>query len=112
MANMEYAFDTVLDRLVEAEKRVAAERERNSSSSSEVELLKRDLNNARSDLTTAKVKLQKFEKADDVFVALYDAAAKAQITLTKNRTEDFAVVAEMLEDTVAAARKFIDPIPF
>lgn len=112
MASMEYAFDTLLDRLVEAEKRAAEERERNSSSRSEVELLKRDLNNARSDLTTAKVALEKFAKAEDAFGALYDAVAKAQITLTKNRAEDFAVVSEMLKDTVAAARKFIDYTPF
>lgn len=109
MANMTYAFDTVLDRAIEAEKKVATLEERNRFGNHQTELLKRDLNNARSDLTTAKVKLEKFEKGEDSFTALYDAAENAAKKLD---IEGLIEAAVPLRAAVTAARKFIDPIPF
>lgn len=109
MSNGKYMFDQVLDRLVEAEKRAAEALALNRNGHHQVQVLQQDLNNARSDLTSAKMKLDAFEKGEDAFLGLYIAIDS---TIEKLRIEGLTEIADALYDKTAAAKKFIDPIPF
>lgn len=71
-----------------------------------------ELNNTRSDLTTAKVKLQKFEEVTDVVGSLYEAVERAITRLSAIKTDEETALVENLKTSMAAAKKFIDPIPF
>lgn len=102
------AFDRVLDRLIESEKRAATDREAARGSVNAIQLLQRDLNNANSDLTTAKMKLEQYSGSDSAFIELYDAVGDAIHTLESSAPE----LASQLQAKMEAAKKFIDPIPF
>ena len=103
----EDAFDRVLERMVDAEKRAAITEESTRGSRYEIAALLQSLNNTRSDLTTTKVRLERFLQSDGAFTALYDAIEEAIRTLGGGSEAATSLRAKMVE-----AKKFVDPIPF
>lgn len=106
----EDAFAAVLDRLVDAEKRVAVleERERNDNSREKIGRLERELNNARSDITTLKT------ERDTALPRLAElwVAAREVSTRCKNNVGIEDIVAERLAFALASAGDYCDQIPF
>ncbi len=114
------AFELVVDKMVEAEKRAATAQESTNGSRHQIAALQQTLNNVRSDLATATLKLKDYAGADDAFTKLYDAAesssslmaAVAKSESPNVNKADLLMAVDVLRAAVAGAKKFVDPIPF
>lgn len=82
------AFDELLERLIDAEKRAAA-----------------------NDLATDRAALAQLEKSSDAFVALYGAVDEA-VRMLRAGHPTGGPVADRLVAAKTNAEKFINPIPF
>lgn len=105
----EYAFDKVIDLLLEATKKnggnageLAEARHQTSIAQSTVDTLKQQVAVLQSDLKA-------YQNADDAFGALYTAANMSAKIMSDTGNKEYA---DVLIEKVAAAKKFIDPIPF
>lgn len=110
------AFEIVLDRLVSEQKERYADldaRVEAQASLREAQQLLQAERQTRAQLESA---LKKYANADDTFTKLYDAAEAAAKELHaiagKNNIHGGSTIAGYLESAVAAAKNYIDPLPF
>lgn len=105
----EEAFVIVLDKLVEEGRARASDIDARRTAEQQRSEALRQLENAKADLGRTQAQLAHYTGADDAIGKLYDIVEKAIPVLAS--TPDSHLCSE-LKTAVAAAKKFIDPIPF
>lgn len=106
-----YAFEHVVDKLVEEGRRNAGDVERRVEAERRLQIAEQTLNNVRSDLTTARASLAEYVAGIDTFGKLYDAIDEAvkRLRLGDGENQNCGAI---LNNRMVDAKKFIDPIPF
>ena len=107
----EDAFDRVLDKLVEEGRHRGRDIDARNAAEHARDAAIKEMESARSKLSIATAALADYQGADatDAFGELYDAVETATTRL--KAFGDDALAGELLK-RLAAAKKFVDPIPF
>ena len=110
MSKAQDYFEHVVDRLVEEGRLRAADVDARRIAEGQRSDALTQLTQARRAQAAAEEAAEAYRKGEQAFTALYDAVERAAREI--DARESSLETADLLRTTLAAAKKFIDPIPF